>query len=59
MDDQFVQTLIDPIRESLAFIDLVVFVSINKKHPIQIEDDGIRLNDPTYRSEVDDYLKEI
>jgi hypothetical protein len=56
---QFVESLVEPIRQSLEFVDILVYVSINEKHLIDIEDDGIRLIDPDYRKEVDDYFKEI
>lgn len=59
MDEKFVHSIIEPIRESLALLDLIVFVTVNNKHPIQIENDGIRLIDPKYRIEVDEFLKEI
>lgn len=59
IDDRFVASLIESIRQSLEFLDLIIFVSINNKHLIPIEDDGIRLIDPDYRQEVDTYLKEI
>jgi hypothetical protein len=55
----FVESLIGPIRESLEFIDLLIFVSINDKHPVNIEDDGIRLVDASYRTEVDEFFKQI
>jgi hypothetical protein len=59
MDDKFVQSLITPIRESLSWLDIILFVTVNDKHPVNIENDGIRPIDPAYRNEVDGYLKEI
>jgi hypothetical protein len=59
MTDAFVESLIEPIRESLHHIDLIVFVSINEKHLVDIEDDGIRPIDPSYRREIDEDLKRI
>lgn len=59
LDMAFVESLIEPIREALEFIDLLIFVSINEKHPVEIEDDGIRPIDESYRSEVDDFFKQI
>jgi hypothetical protein len=55
----FVESMVDAIRDSLKFIDIVAFVPITDKHQVKIEDDGIRLTDPSYRKEVDDYFKEI
>ncbi|KTD07029.1 AAA family ATPase [Legionella jamestowniensis] len=59
LDLAFVESLIEPVRESLAFIDLLIFVSINEKHPVEIEDDGIRPIDESYRSEVDAFFKQL
>lgn len=59
IDRPFCESLIEPIRQSLKFIDVLVYVSINENHLVEIEDDGIRLIDADYRSEVDDYFKQI
>lgn len=59
LDMAFVESLIDPIKEGLEFIDVVIFVSINTKHLVNIEDDGIRPVDPSYRTEVDNIFKKI
>ncbi|KTC83801.1 AAA family ATPase [Legionella brunensis] len=55
----FVESLIEPVRESLEFIDLLIFISINKKHLVDIENDGIRPIDEAYRAEVDAFFKQI
>ncbi|UYN97742.1 MAG: AAA family ATPase [Enhydrobacter sp.] len=59
LDMAFVQSLVEPVRESLAFLDAVVFVPVTQKHPIHLEDDGIRLVDKEYRWEVDRHFKRI
>ena len=59
MTEKFITSLIEPIIESMSFLDAIIFISVNEKHPVLIEDDGIRLIDPSYRSEVDHDLKEI
>lgn len=59
IDLPFVESLVGPIRDSLKFIDILAYVPITDKHQVEIEDDGIRLIDPNYRKEVDDYFKEI
>ena len=38
---------------------MLFFVSINEKHLVDIKDDGIRLIDEAYRTEVDTFFKEI
>lgn len=59
INDAYVEQLIKPVREALAFVDLLVFVPITDKHLVEIEDDGIRLIDPSYRAEVDQSFKDI
>jgi hypothetical protein len=59
IDLSFVESLVDSIRDSLKFLDIIAYVPMTDKHPIEIEDDGIRLTDPEYRQAVDDYFKEI
>lgn len=59
INDAFVESLVEPIRESLSFVDYLVFVPITEKHLVEIEDDGIRQIDPSYRSEVDEYFKQV
>ena len=59
LDMAFVESLIEPVRQALEWVDVLFFVSINEKHLVDIEDDGIRLIDEAYRSEVDTFFKEI
>lgn len=59
LDEGFVASLVEPVRESLANLDLIVFVPISKHHPMHLEADGIRPVDPTYRVHVDKDFKAI
>lgn len=59
LDMAFVESLIEPVRQALTCVDVLFFVSINQNHLVDIEDDGIRLIDEAYRSEVDAFFKEI
>lgn len=59
LDAAFVDSLIQPVRDSAQFLDLVVFVPISHRHPMHLEADGIRLTDKEYRWEVDRYFKRI
>lgn len=45
IDLAFVESLVDSIRDSLKFIDIIAYVPITDKHQVEIEDDGIRLID--------------
>ncbi|MDC0535897.1 ATP-binding protein [Francisellaceae bacterium] len=55
----YVKSLVAPVREALSFVDIIAYIPITDKHQVEIEDDGIRLIDPIYRKEVDDYFKQI
>jgi len=59
IDDGFVEGMIEPVRAVLQNIDLLVYVPISERHPVELEDDGIRLTDQAYRTEVDDIFKRI
>ncbi|WP_131782882.1 AAA family ATPase [Legionella gresilensis] len=59
LDMKFIESLIAPTREALKYIDLLIFISINDKHLVDIEDDGIRPIDVSYRAEVDNFFKQI
>ena len=43
LDGAFVASLIEPVREALRFLDLIVFVPVSHQHPMHLEADGIRL----------------
>jgi len=59
IDDAFVESLVAPVRQALGFLDVVVFVPVSHKHPIHLEDDGIRPIDRNYRWEVDRHFKRL
>jgi predicted ATPase len=59
LDKGFVASLVEPVRDSLVNLDLIVFVPISKHHPMHLEADGIRPIDPTYRVHVDKDFKAI
>lgn len=59
LDTAFVESLVAPVRDSLRFLDVLVFVPVTNKHPIHLEDDGIRLVDKDYRWEVDRHFKRL
>jgi hypothetical protein len=59
LDPAFVDSLVEPVRKSLRFLDVVVFVPVTREHPIHLEDDGVRLVDKEYRWEVDRHFKRL
>jgi predicted ATPase len=59
LDMAFVESLVQPVRDSLRFLDLVVFVPMSREHPMHLEDDGIRPIDKEYRRAVDREFKRL
>jgi len=59
IDDSFVGTLVEPVRESLQSLDLIVFVPKTESAPVAMEDDGIRPVDHAYRDAVDEIFKQM
>ena len=59
IDNEFVKMMVQPARDSLANLDLLVFIPISEQWPIEMEDDGIRPIDIAYRDEVDTVFKQI
>lgn len=59
LDMAFVESLVKPVRESLKFLDLLVFVPVSREHPMHLENDGIRPIDKHYRWDVDHQFKRI
>ena len=51
--------MVQSARDSLANLDLIVFIPISEQWPIEMEDDGIRPIDIAYRDEVDAVFKQI
>ncbi len=59
IDDAFVNAMVPRVRETLQRLDLVVFVPMTERWPVDMEDDGIRPVDLAYRAEVDAIFKQI
>ena len=59
IDDAFVHAMVPRVRETLQRLDLVVFVPMTDRWPVDMEDDGIRPVDLPYRAEVDAIFKQI
>ena len=59
IDDAFVAAMVPRVRETLQRLDLVVFVPMTDRWPVELEDDGIRPVDLPYRAEVDAIFKQI
>lgn len=59
INQAYVESMIAPVREALSWIDVLVYIPITDQHLVNIENDGIRLVDPAYRSEVDDVFKRL
>ena len=59
IDDAFVDAMVPRVKETLQRLDLVVFIPMTNRWPVEIEDDGIRPVDLPYRAEVDAIFKQI
>lgn len=59
IDNAFVEAMVPRVRETLQRLDLVVFVPMTDRWPVDMEDDGIRPVDLPYRAEVDAIFKQI
>ena len=59
IDDAFVSAMVPRVRETLQRLDLVVFIPMTDRWPVDMEDDGIRPVDLPYRAEVDAIFKQI
>ena len=59
IDDAFVSAMVPRVKETLQRLDLVVFVPMTDRWPVDMEDDGIRPVDLPYRAEVDAIFKQI
>ena len=51
--------MVPRVRETLQRLDLVAFVPMTDRWPVDMEDDGIRPVDLPYRAEVDAIFKQI
>ncbi|KZR84921.1 hypothetical protein MITS9509_02823 [Synechococcus sp. MIT S9509] len=59
IDNAFVNAMAPRVRETLQKLDLVAFVPMTDRWPVDMEDDGIRPVDLAYRAEVDAIFKQI
>lgn len=59
IDDQFVESLAERVRNSLQKLDLLIFLPITSQWPVVMENDGIRPIDLPCRDEVDAIFKQI
>jgi len=59
IDDDFVESMVPAVRESLDHLDILAFVPKSDAWPVEMEEDGIRPVDDAYRDEVDTIFKEI
>lgn len=59
IDQEFIESMIPAIRESLDHLDIIAFIPKSDEWPVEIEEDGIRPIDHSYRDEVDTIFKEI
>ena len=59
IDDAFVAAMVPRVRETLQRLDLLVFIPMTDRWPVELEDDGIRPVDLPYRAEVDAIFKQI
>jgi len=59
IDQEFIESMIPAIKESLDHLDIIAFIPKSDEWPVEIEEDGIRPIDHSYRDEVDTIFKEI
>lgn len=59
IDQNFIKSMIPAIKECLDHLDIIAFIPKSDEWPVEIEDDGIRPVDHTYRDEVDQIFKQI
>ena len=59
IDEGFVQMMVPAVRRALQQLDWLVFFPVTDDWPVEMEDDGIRPIDLSYRQEVDAIFKQI
>lgn len=59
IDDEFVESMVPAVRESLDHLDIIAFVPGSELWPVAMEADGIRPVDLDYRDRVDAIFKQI
>jgi len=59
IDEAFVHSMVSAVRDSLDRLDVIAFVPISERWPVEMENDGIRPVDLEYRERVDAIFKQI
>ena len=59
IDDVFVSAMVPRVRESLKRLDIIAFIPMTNRWPVEMEDDCIRPIDLSYRADVDVIFKQI
>jgi hypothetical protein len=59
IDDEFVESMVPAVVESLDRLDILAFVPRSDEWPVEMEADGIRPTDYAYRDAVDEVFKQI
>lgn len=59
IDKPFINSLYQAVRHSLVHLDLIVFIPISEKYPIELEQDGHRPPHDFYREWVDKAFKNL
>jgi hypothetical protein len=59
IDQDFVESMVPAVRESLDHLDILAFVPRTERWPVAMEADGIRPVDHGYRDDVDAIFKQI
>jgi len=57
VSDKFLDESRIMVREALKLIDVVFFIPLTRVSPIELKEDELRDNDPTYREEIDNIFK--
>lgn len=57
VDDLFMEQCIQIMKNSLQFYDIIFFIPLSEKYPIEIVPDENREIDPVFREEIDNILK--
>ena len=55
----YIEKVVPEIRESLQYLDIILFLPITDKHLVELDDDGIRPIEVEYRQEVDEFFKTV
>ena len=59
VDEEFVNKCIPVVRESIKFIDVILFTPITKVAPVELVDDGTRSVNETHIKEIDHLFKGV